>query len=100
VDRPARRLASRARHRASADALHTYYSGGLVSDGRQLAKLPIIDLRGNQAVNGDIHMNWRAWRCATGSTLSTAIHDNHLIWAYTARAVPAPPAQPSRCARS
>src|SRR4029077_9475748 len=50
------------RQAAREDVLKTYYSGGLVSDGRQLAKLPIIDLRGNQAPppTGDIHMNWRA----------------------------------------
>src|SRR5262249_4217272 len=41
--------------------LDTVYSAGIVADGRQLAKIPIIDLRGNQAANGDIHMNWRAW---------------------------------------
>ena len=70
------------RHRASADALHTYYSGGLVSDGRQLAKLPIIDLRGNQAVNGDIHMNWRAWAVRNRLDTQYGDHDNHLIWAY------------------
>src|SRR5207247_3971155 len=48
------------RRRASEDVLQTYYSGGLVSDGRQLAKLPIIDLRGDQTPAGDIHLNWRA----------------------------------------
>ena len=71
------------RHRASADALHTYYSGGLVSDGRQLAKLPIIDLRGDQNPAGDIHMNWRAWAVRNRLDTQYGDHDNQLIWAYT-----------------
>ena len=68
---------------AREDVLKTYYSGGLVSDGRQLAKLPIIDLRGNQAAAGDIHMNWRAWETRDRLDRQYGNHDNHLIWAYT-----------------
>jgi Tannase-like family of unknown function (DUF6351) len=68
---------------AREDVLKTYYSGGLVSDGRQLAKLPIIDLRGNQAPGGDIHMNWRAWATRDRLDRQYGDHDNHLIWAYT-----------------
>ena len=49
------------RMKADPAVLHTYYSGGLVSDGRQWAKTPIIDLRGDNNVNGDVHANWRAW---------------------------------------
>jgi hypothetical protein len=43
----------------TASQAHTFYIAGLVSDGRQLAKVPIIDLRGNESANGDIHANWR-----------------------------------------
>ncbi len=71
------------RQKAHADVLHTYYSGGLVSDGRQLAKLPIIDLRGDQNPNGDIHMNWRAWAVRNRLDTQHGDHDNQLIWAYT-----------------
>jgi len=71
------------RRRASESVLRTYYSGGLVSDGRQLAKLPIIDLRGDQAPTGDIHMNWRAWAVRDRLDTQYGNHDNQLIWAYT-----------------
>jgi hypothetical protein len=71
------------RQKAREDVLRTYYSGGLVSDGRQLAKLPIIDLRGDQAPNGDIHMNWRAWAVRDRLDTQYGNHDNQLIWAYT-----------------
>ena len=70
------------RQTAREDVLKTYYSGGLVSDGRQLAKLPIIDLRGNQASAGDIHMNWRAWATRDRLDRQYGEHANHLIWAY------------------
>jgi hypothetical protein len=72
-----------ARRRATEDALQIHYSGGLVSDGRQLAKLPIIDLRGDQAPNGDIHMNWRAWAVRDRLDRQYGDHANQLIWAYT-----------------
>jgi len=68
---------------AREDVLKTYYSGGLVSDGRQLAKVPIIDLRGNQAAGGDIHMNWRAWETRDRLDRQYGDHANQLIWAYT-----------------
>jgi uncharacterized tannase-like protein DUF6351 len=63
--------------------LHTAYSGGLVSDGAQLAKVAIIDLRGNQNPAGDIHMNWRAWALRDRLDRANGEHDNQLIWAYT-----------------
>jgi hypothetical protein len=70
------------RSRATADALRTYYSGGLVSDGRQLAKLPIIDLRGNETAAGDIHANWRPWGLRDRLDRDQGGHGNHLIWAF------------------
>ena len=56
-----------------------------MSDGRQLAKLPIIDLRGNQSAAGDIHMNWRAWAVRDRLDRDFGDHDNQLIFAYTRR---------------
>jgi hypothetical protein len=70
------------RSRASADALRTYYSGGLVSDGRQLARVPIIDLRGNELAAGDIHANWRPWGLRDRLDRDQGGHGNHLIWAF------------------
>ena len=70
------------RQRADPSALHTYYSGGLVSDGRQLAKLPIIDLRGNESPAGDIHSNWRPWGLRDRLDRDHGGHGNQLIYSY------------------
>ena len=66
---------------ASMDALHTVYSAGLVSDGHQLAKTAIIDLRGNQGAV-DIHLNWRALEVRARLDNANGNHDNQLIWAF------------------
>src|SRR5262249_21454604 len=66
---------------ASMDALHTVYSAGLVSDGHQLAKTAIIDLRGNQGTV-DIHLNWRALEVRARLGKADGTHDNKLIWAF------------------
>ncbi len=65
---------------ASLSALHTAYTAGLVSDGRQLAKTAIIDLRGNQGAV-DIHLNWRAWEVRDRLDKAAGTHANQLIWA-------------------
>jgi len=70
------------RQSADPSALHTYYSGGLVSDGRQLAKVPIIDLRGNESPAGDIHSNWRPWGLRDRLDRDHGGHGNQLIYAY------------------
>ncbi len=70
------------RQRADPSALLTYYSGGLVSDGRQLAKVPIIDLRGNESPAGDIHSNWRPWGLRDRLDRDHGGHANQLIYAY------------------
>ena len=76
--------------RMSADpaVLHTYYSGGLVSDGRQWASIPIINLRGNNNVNGDIHANWRAWGQRDRLDRDYGSHDNQVIWGSAGGIVP------------
>lgn len=61
--------------------LEATYSAGLISDGKQLAKTPIIDLRHNQSP-GDIHMNWRAWAIRDRLDSAVGNHDNQLIWAF------------------
>lgn len=62
--------------------MKTYYTGGLVSDGRQLAKVPIIDLRGNENPNGDIHANWRPWAVRDRLDRDHGGHSNQLIFEY------------------
>src|SRR5438105_12276028 len=71
------------RMQADPVVLHTLYSGGLVSDGRQLAKIPIIDLRGNNNVNGCIHANWRSLGLRQRLDRDYGSHGNNLIWATT-----------------
>jgi hypothetical protein len=70
-------------NRMTADpaVLHTYYSGGLVSDGRQWAKVPIINLRGDNNSAGDIHANWRAWGQRDRLDRDYGSHANQVIWA-------------------
>ena len=71
------------RMQADPAVLHTLYSGGLVSDGRQLAKIPIIDLRGNNNVNGCIHANWRSLGLRQRLDRDYGSHGNNVIWATT-----------------
>jgi Tannase-like family of unknown function (DUF6351) len=70
------------RSRVTEATMHTYYSGGLVSDGRQLAKVPIIDLRGNEAPAGDIHANWRPFAVRDRLDRDHGGHANQLIWEF------------------
>ncbi|HZN85720.1 MAG TPA: DUF6351 family protein [Burkholderiales bacterium] len=71
---PARKVASNA-------TLRTVYTSGIVSDGRQLAKAAIIDLRSSQNPNGDIHMNWRSWSLRERLDKANGHHDNQVIFA-------------------
>ncbi len=66
---------------ASPLALETAYTAGIVSDGKQLAKAAIIDLRGNQGTI-EIHMNWRAWSVRERLDKANGNHDNQVIWAF------------------
>lgn len=70
---------------ASLGTLHTVYSGSLVSDGRQLAKTAIIDLRGNNTAL-DIHLNWRSWSVRDRLDKANGHHGNMVIWATGAQA--------------
>jgi Tannase-like family of unknown function (DUF6351) len=65
---------------ASSGVLHTMYSGGLISDGRQFAKMPIIDVRVNNNA-GDIHANWRSMALRARLDQDHGSHDNNVIWA-------------------
>jgi hypothetical protein len=71
------------RMKADPAVLHTLYSGGLVSDGKQLAKVAIIDLRGNNNVNGCIHANWRSLGLRQRLDRDYGSHGNNVIWATT-----------------
>ena len=69
---------------ASLSTLHTVYTGSLVSDGHQLAKTAIIDLRGNN-LTADIHLNWRSWQVRDRLDRANGNHGNQVIWATGAQ---------------
>ena len=79
------------RSKARAGALLTHYRAGFVSDGRQLAKVPIIDMRGNQNPAGDIHANWRPYSVRDRLDRDAGSHANQLIWKFNSAGGAAPP---------
>jgi hypothetical protein len=76
---------------ADAAALAIHYRAGLVSDGRQLARVPIIDLRGNQTASGDIHANWRPYSVRDRLDRDAGGHGNQVIWKFNSAGGAAPP---------
>lgn len=76
---------------ARSEALAIHYRSGLVSDGRQLAKVPIIDMRGNQAATGDIHANWRPYSVRDRLDRDAGTHENQVIWKFNSTGGAAPP---------
>lgn len=69
------------RMEADAATLRTYYSGGLVSDGRQLAKVAIVESRQNNNPNGDVHMNHGSFGLRDRLDRDYGSHANHMLWA-------------------
>ncbi|MGH1471939.1 MAG: DUF6351 family protein [Cellvibrionaceae bacterium] len=65
---------------AKEESVAIAYQIGLVTDPRQWAKTPIIDLRGND--NSGIHMNWRAFAVRDRLDRVLGHHDNQIIWRY------------------
>jgi hypothetical protein len=60
--------------------LTTYYTGGLVSDGRQLAKVAIVERRVNNNLNGDVHMNHGSLGLRDRLDRDHGGHANHMLW--------------------
>lgn len=75
------RIAGPERRLASTEDLERAYLAGMVTDGRYLANVPIIDVRYNEPVV-DIHLNWRAKSVRDRLLRANGHHDNQLIWAY------------------
>ena len=73
---------------ADADALRIAYQDGIISDAKQWAKVPMIDLRGND--NSNIHMNWRAFAVRDRLDRINGGHDNQVIWRYGPGLLPPP----------
>jgi hypothetical protein len=68
--------------RSSADlpALRTAYRSGLVASGRSLARVPIIDLRGND--DSAIHHDWRSFALRARLDAANGQHGNHAMWRF------------------
>jgi hypothetical protein len=79
------------RSRARPEALAIHYRAGFVSDGRQLTKVPIIDLRGNQNPAGDIHANWRPYSVRDRLDRDAGGHGNQVIWKFNSATGSTPP---------
>jgi hypothetical protein len=71
-------------------ALRTAYRSGLVADGRSLAKVPIIDLRGND--DSSIHHDWRSFSLRARLDAVAGGHGNHVLWRYGPTLLPPPQA--------
>jgi hypothetical protein len=67
--------------RMSSDSstLKTYYTGGIVSDGRQLAKVAIVERRVNNS-QGDVHMNHGSLGLRDRLDRDYGSHANHMLW--------------------
>jgi hypothetical protein len=74
---------------ASLQSLERAYQSGMVTDGRYLANVPIIDIRYNEPTF-DIHLNWRAKSVRDRLVNANGDHDNQVIWAYDQNSTSAP----------
>lgn len=63
---------------AQTDVLPTIYKSGSLADGKQLAKVAIIDVRAHSNVP-DIHMPWRSWSTRDRLDRANGHHDNQVI---------------------
>ena len=78
---PASPTVPAARHTAQTDVLPTIYKSGLITDGKQLAKVAIIDLRAFD-LNPNIHMPWRSWSERDRLDRANGTHANQVIRAF------------------
>ncbi|HZQ37627.1 MAG TPA: DUF6351 family protein, partial [Dehalococcoidia bacterium] len=72
-----------ARVAAQASTLERLYFTAASGDARFLSQVAIIDLRGSQNPNGDIHANWRSWSMRERLDKANGTHANQVIWAFT-----------------
>ncbi len=77
---------------ADAGALPIAYKAGIVSSGKNLGKVAIIDSRGYDEQG--IHYNWRSFsERARLDAANANSHGNQVIWRYGTALLPATPAQ-------
>jgi hypothetical protein len=67
-----------ARQTAQTDVLPIIYKSGILADGKQLAKVAIIDLRSHSNI-ADIHMPWRSWSERDRLDRANGTHANQVI---------------------
>ena len=70
------------------------YRTGQVTNGTQLANVPIIDLRGSEQLFNDIHTDYHSYVMRARLDAANGGHGNQLIWTWDAALVPtniAPP---------
>jgi hypothetical protein len=89
VDADSNRTAARAV--ADLPALEIAYRGGIVSSGKNLGKLPIIDSRGYDEQG--IHYIWRSFAERTRIDGANGNHANQVMWRYGTGLLPATAAQ-------
>ncbi len=77
------------RNDADAGALPIAYRAGQVTDARQLATVPIIDLRGYSEA-AEIHTSYHSYRMRARLDERNGTHANQLIWTFTPAAPIAP----------
>jgi len=83
--------ATAARSSADAAALTIAYQAGIVSSGKNLAKVAIIDSRGYDEQG--IHYNWRSFAERNRLDVQAGNHDNQVIWRYGTGLLPSGAAQ-------
>ena len=89
-----------ARAVADAGALDIAYKAGIVSNGKNLGKVAIIDSRGYDEIYGNlalgqygIHQYWRSYAERSRLDVDAGGHANQVIWRYGYALTPATPAQ-------
>lgn len=78
---PATPIVPAARHAGQTDVLPTIYKSGILTDGKQLAKVAIIDIRPDLQVP-NIHMPWRSWSERDRLDRANGTHENQVIRAF------------------
>lgn len=64
------------------------YRTGQVTNGTQLANVPIIDLRGSEHLFNDIHTDYHSYVMRARLDAANGGHGNQLIWTWDAAFVP------------
>ena len=80
-----------ARTMADLPALDIAYRAGIVSSGKNLGKLPILDSRGYD--ESGIHYIWRSFSERARIDTANGNHNNHVMWRYGTALLPATAAQ-------